>query len=151
MKKGPKQTQTRGWNPVSKSLNKHAARGNESLWKICLQWRERWKTSGPDCTSHWQQDVSSPHLVSAASVPLSCIYCFSMLSPPFRRAMLWFCCWGMMSIAVYFCSNSCDITYQGLYFNLLSIWLPGHMWNQIASLPVGPSYAWILMYFTLWG
>lgn len=62
-----KTTQTRGWNPVSKSLNKH--------WKwigvkIRPRSRERRKTSGPDYTTRWQQDVSSPLFVSTSSALL---------------------------------------------------------------------------------
>lgn len=62
-----KTTKTRGWNPVSKSLNKH--------WKwigvkIRPRSRERRKTSGPDYTTRWQQDVSSPLFVSTSSALL---------------------------------------------------------------------------------
>lgn len=62
-----KTTQTRGWNPVSTSLNKHW----KWIWvKIRPRSRERRKTSGPDYTTRWQQDVSSPLFVSSSSALL---------------------------------------------------------------------------------
>lgn len=78
MKMDPKQTtQTRGWNPVSKSLNKHG------LWKWIavktrLQSRERRKTSGPDYTTRWQQDVSFFLFASASSVLLSLSFQYAL-------------------------------------------------------------------------
>lgn len=76
---GPKKktTETRGWNPVSKSLNK------QGLWKwiavkIRLWSRECRKTSGPDYTTRWQQDVSSPLFVSASSVLLYLLFSYAL-------------------------------------------------------------------------
>lgn len=101
MKMDPKQTtQTRGWNPVSKSLNKHG------LWKWIavktrLQSRERRKTSGPDYTTRWQQDVSFFLFASASSVLLSLSFQYAL------SASLWLNLFSSFSLSTSVFSGAC--------------------------------------------